>query len=146
MLRDAQSSTMLIASWNGVLVESESGFWQRCYSHRFACSIKIARACNRLHPGLVSMSPVVNPPVRLVPRARDEMLEKEELATLGLFQRLKRLPPVDRFPGSTVLRRYLAGSLITRQGDAGGLRRVVEGDASADGQRRGTDVADSAVP
>ena len=49
----------------------------------------------------------------------DEVLNKEEVACIGLFQRLKRPPSVERFPGSHALRRLRPGQVICRQGEAG---------------------------
>jgi CRP-like cAMP-binding protein/Fe-S-cluster-containing hydrogenase component 2 len=62
---------------------------------------------------------VVNPEVDLPPRPGDEHLPSELLEQLELFRGLKKTPSFDKFPGSAVLRRYQAGEVICRQGDAG---------------------------
>lgn len=62
---------------------------------------------------------VVNPEVDLSPRAGDVSLSAAELGKLELFAGLKRSPSFEKFPGSTVLRRFSAGEVICRQGDAG---------------------------
>lgn len=62
---------------------------------------------------------VVNPEVDLPPRSGDQALSAELLAQLELFAALKKKLSFDKFPGSTILRRYRAGEVICRQGDAG---------------------------
>lgn len=62
---------------------------------------------------------VVNPEVDLAPRAGDVSLSPEALAKLEMFAGLKKAPSFEKFPGSTVLRRFAAGEVVCRQGDAG---------------------------
>lgn len=62
---------------------------------------------------------VVNPEVDLPPRAGDEHLPAAQLEQLELFRTLKKAPSFDKFPGSSVLRRYRRGEVICRQGEAG---------------------------
>ncbi|HUY31930.1 MAG TPA: cyclic nucleotide-binding domain-containing protein [Pirellulales bacterium] len=62
---------------------------------------------------------VVNPEVSLPPRPGDEYLPLEQLGHISLFESLKRMPSVEKYPGTVVLRRYRPGETIVRQGDAG---------------------------
>jgi CRP-like cAMP-binding protein len=59
------------------------------------------------------------PEAELVPRAEDEVLTSDELQLLDLFGNLKKKISVEKFPGSIVLRRFLKGEIICRQGDRG---------------------------
>lgn len=63
---------------------------------------------------------VINPEAELPPRPQDGDLSPAQLALLGVFASLKRLPPFATFPGTWVLRYYREGEVICRQGDAGG--------------------------
>ncbi len=49
----------------------------------------------------------------------DELLTADELASLSLFESLKKTPYFQRFPGTTVLRRCEEGRVLVRQGEAG---------------------------
>jgi Fe-S-cluster-containing hydrogenase component 2/CRP-like cAMP-binding protein len=49
----------------------------------------------------------------------DELLTAEELASLSLFEDLKKAPSFARFPGSTFLRKCKKGRALVRQGDGG---------------------------
>ncbi len=62
---------------------------------------------------------VIKAVIELQPRLGDESLDKESLASLELIQRLKRTPPVDRYPGSMVLRVFKKGAVVCRQGETG---------------------------
>ena len=57
--------------------------------------------------------------IELQPRPGDESLDKQSLSTLELIQRLTRTPPVDRYPGSAVLRVFHKGAVVCRQGETG---------------------------
>lgn len=62
---------------------------------------------------------LVRPQAELRPGPNDEVLRREELLSLGFFGQLKKPPAVEKFPGSTLLRRFSAGSVICRQGEPG---------------------------
>jgi Fe-S-cluster-containing dehydrogenase component/CRP-like cAMP-binding protein len=49
----------------------------------------------------------------------DELLTADELASLSLFEELKKTPSFQRFPGTTVLRKCQKGRVLVRQGSAG---------------------------
>lgn len=49
----------------------------------------------------------------------DELLTADELASLSLFEELKKQPSFARFPGTSVLRKCEKGRTLVRQGDAG---------------------------
>ena len=49
----------------------------------------------------------------------DELLTADELASLSLFEELKRTPSFQRFPGTTVLRKCQKGRVLVRQGSGG---------------------------
>ncbi len=53
------------------------------------------------------------------PNSEDEVLRKSELEQLGLFRSLSRMPNVDEFPNSIVLRKYAPGEVICYQGEPG---------------------------
>ena len=53
------------------------------------------------------------------PDSGDEVLSKSELQQLGLFRSLKRMPGVEEYPNSIVLRKYSAGDAICYQGQPG---------------------------
>src|SRR5262245_32020035 len=61
----------------------------------------------------------VMPRAALEPRAGDVTLAPDRLRGLSLFSSLRRAPSLERFPGAVVLRRYQAGEMICRQGEAG---------------------------
>jgi CRP-like cAMP-binding protein/Fe-S-cluster-containing hydrogenase component 2 len=61
----------------------------------------------------------VMPRAALQPRAGDVPLAPDRLQRLSLFTSLRRPPSLDRFPGAVVLRRFHAGEVICRQGEAG---------------------------
>jgi CRP-like cAMP-binding protein/Fe-S-cluster-containing dehydrogenase component len=60
-----------------------------------------------------------NPEATLDARPGDESLTPSELKALSLFADLKRSPTFEKFPGAIVLRRYVRGDVIVRQGEAG---------------------------
>jgi CRP-like cAMP-binding protein/Fe-S-cluster-containing hydrogenase component 2 len=62
---------------------------------------------------------VVNPPVELERRATDVELTAGQFLKMSLFSQMKQKPTFDRFPGAVRLRRYAAGEVICRQGEAG---------------------------
>ena len=62
---------------------------------------------------------VIKAVIELQPRPGDESLDKESLASLELIRRLKKTPPVDRYPGSIVLRIIKKGAVVCRQGESG---------------------------
>ncbi|MFP6763069.1 MAG: cyclic nucleotide-binding domain-containing protein, partial [Planctomycetaceae bacterium] len=49
----------------------------------------------------------------------DELLTADELASLSLFEDLKKAPSFARFPGSTFLRKCNKGRALVRQGEGG---------------------------
>ena len=49
----------------------------------------------------------------------DELLTADELASLSLFEDLKKTPSFARFPGTTVLRKCKKGRALVRQGEGG---------------------------
>lgn len=49
----------------------------------------------------------------------DELLTASELASLSLFEELKKTPSFARFPGTTVLRKCRKGRVLVRQGEGG---------------------------
>jgi Fe-S-cluster-containing hydrogenase component 2/CRP-like cAMP-binding protein len=49
----------------------------------------------------------------------DELLTADELASLSLFEDLKKAPSFARFPGSTFLRKCTKGRALVRQGEGG---------------------------
>mgnify|MGYP005715980963 CR=1 FL=1 len=49
----------------------------------------------------------------------DELLTANELASLSLFEDLKKTPSFARFPGTTVLRKCKKGRALVRQGEGG---------------------------
>lgn len=49
----------------------------------------------------------------------DELLTADELASLSLFEDLKKTPSFARFPGTTVLRKCRTGRALVRQGEGG---------------------------
>jgi hypothetical protein len=53
------------------------------------------------------------------PGSGDEVLKKTELEQLGLFRQLRKMPGVEEFPNSIVLRKYSAGDVICFQGEPG---------------------------
>src|SRR5262249_38244710 len=62
---------------------------------------------------------VINPPARLEPRPGDVELPPEQILRFSFFDRLKRKPLVDKFPGALALRRYRPGEEIFREGEPG---------------------------
>ena len=62
------------------------------------------------------MAVIKNPTADLV---GDVPLPDKQLAQLSLFAQLKRKVSLDKFPGYTVVRRFRAGDVICRQGEAG---------------------------
>jgi Fe-S-cluster-containing dehydrogenase component/CRP-like cAMP-binding protein len=62
---------------------------------------------------------VANPEATLDARPGDETLTPSELKSLSLFADLKKPPSFEKFPGAVVLRRFSAGDVIVRQGEAG---------------------------
>jgi len=61
----------------------------------------------------------VKPEVELELGSGDQLLNSEELAGFELFGGLKKQVSVEKFPGAIVLRRFSAGDVICRQGEAG---------------------------
>ena len=53
------------------------------------------------------------------PDSGDEVLRRSELEQLGLFRSLNRMPGVEEYPNSVVLRKYSAGDVICYQGEPG---------------------------
>ena len=53
------------------------------------------------------------------PGSGDEVLNKSQLKELGLFRQLKKMPGVEEFPNSIVLRKYAPGDVICFQGEPG---------------------------
>ncbi len=62
---------------------------------------------------------VIKAVIELQQRPGDESLDKEALSALDLAQRLKKIPPVDRYPGSMVLRVFKKGAVICSQNETG---------------------------
>ncbi|HUG92010.1 MAG TPA: hypothetical protein VML55_14320, partial [Planctomycetaceae bacterium] len=52
-------------------------------------------------------------------RPADEILTKDQLAGLGLFSSLEKMPRVEEFPGSIVLRKFRQGEVACFQGEPG---------------------------
>jgi Fe-S-cluster-containing hydrogenase component 2 len=65
------------------------------------------------------MAKMVMPPARLEARTTDIPFTDDLLSKLSLFAQLKRKVSLDKYPGTLVIRRYRAGEVICRQGDAG---------------------------
>ncbi|HIA63287.1 MAG TPA: cyclic nucleotide-binding domain-containing protein, partial [Planctomycetaceae bacterium] len=61
----------------------------------------------------------VKPEVELELGSGDQLLNSEELVGFELFAGLKKRVSVEKFPGAIVLRRFSAGDVICRQGEAG---------------------------
>jgi len=61
----------------------------------------------------------VKPEVELELGSGDQLLNSKELAGFELFGGLKKQVSVEKFPGAIVLRRFSAGDVICRQGEAG---------------------------
>ena len=61
----------------------------------------------------------VKPEVELELGSGDQLLNSEELVGFELFGGLKKRVSVEKFPGAIVLRRFSAGDVICRQGEAG---------------------------
>ncbi len=61
----------------------------------------------------------VHPEAELTPRPCDLVLSADRAKGLSLFSGLKKSPPLGDFPGAFVLRRYLSGEVIYRQGEPG---------------------------
>lgn len=59
------------------------------------------------------------PEADLVPDENDELIGSAELEQIGLFGSLKRKIKVEEAPGSLLLRRFLKGEVICRQGEPG---------------------------
>jgi CRP-like cAMP-binding protein/Fe-S-cluster-containing hydrogenase component 2 len=65
------------------------------------------------------MAKQLMPRAALVPRANDVPWTADQCLKLTLFASVRRKPSLDRYPGAVVLRRYRAGEVICRQGEAG---------------------------
>ncbi len=53
------------------------------------------------------------------PDSQDEVLKKSQLEQLGLFLQLRKMPGVEEYPNSIVLRKYSAGDVVCFQGEPG---------------------------
>jgi Fe-S-cluster-containing hydrogenase component 2/CRP-like cAMP-binding protein len=65
------------------------------------------------------MAKQLMPPAQLEERPSDVPFNDELLAKLSLFAQLKRKLTLDKYPGTLKIRRFHAGDVIVRQGDAG---------------------------
>lgn len=70
--------------------------------------------------------------VNLEPRPQDKVLNPEEFEIIEFFDKLDKLPPLGRYPGAVVLRRFDAGDVICRQGEPGHSAFYVLTDADVD--------------
>ncbi len=67
-----------------------------------------------------SSSPPLYPEANLVPDDNDELIGSDELAQITLFGALRRGKiKVEEAPGSVILRRFLRGEIVCRQGEPG---------------------------
>ncbi|MCA8998261.1 MAG: cyclic nucleotide-binding domain-containing protein, partial [Planctomycetaceae bacterium] len=57
--------------------------------------------------------------IRLEERPGDSVMDAGSLKAFSLFNRLRKPVPVEKYPGSIVLRRYRAGDVVCRQGEPG---------------------------
>jgi Fe-S-cluster-containing hydrogenase component 2/CRP-like cAMP-binding protein len=65
------------------------------------------------------MAKQVMPAAVLEQRPSDVKLTEDQYLKISLFAKLKRKPTLDKYPGALVVRRYFAGDVICRQGEAG---------------------------
>ena len=62
---------------------------------------------------------VVKPPASPRPRAGDEELTIAQVEQISLFKELSSTPKLQSLPGTVVLRHYVKGEPICRQGEPG---------------------------
>ena len=62
---------------------------------------------------------VVNPEARLEQHPSDVLVPDKQLLNLSLFAKLKQKPSLEKFPGTWIVRHYVKGEVIFRQGEAG---------------------------
>ena len=65
-------------------------------------------------------SPIVKSEIHLDVHRGDKPVNASLLSQFGLFRRMKKAIPVEKLPGSIVLRSYRSGNVVFRQGQAGG--------------------------